>query len=250
MSRELARRIAEEQVARYPRSVKTEEAAAAKPRQSFISFERTDPDWLPIRDGSLHARFLDWRTAGCWREHGRWAIHPEHRDYVCALIPSDGAHWWHARLVHDPAVSHTPQVACANRSAPDYRWLSPPGLKGVAVWGLDHLEAGLFPPGMGKPGEIFVTEGIFDAYYFGLTGAAQLGPIASRQQVKTVLRKRPTRVTLAFDRDQPKFVRERALTLWWREGATCRGILPLPEYKDFGAQLMAGVVGWRDAYAV
>jgi hypothetical protein len=66
------------------------------------------------------------------------------------------------------------------------------GLSGEEVWRVERIVPG---------SDVYVCEGVFDAYYFGeVVGVATLGGSVTQQQVENILTRLPARVILGCDR--------------------------------------------------
>lgn len=130
----------------------------------------------------------------------------------------------------------------------DHRWESPHKDEGwrttkECVWGLDRIIAG-------EP--VYVCEGLFDAIYFE-RGVGLMGWWPTETQIIKILDRRPSRVTICFDRDPEssdmdpdkaarrfrKYDRELEVTIE----------PPPPEYEDYGEMVQAGRRHWHEAQA-
>ena len=86
--------------------------------------------------------------------------------------------------------------------------------------------------------DVYVCEGVFDAYYFSeVVGVATLGGSITKRQAENILTRLPARVILGCDRD----VDPEEFGYWFRKLDKRIPIdLALPPGKDWGEEVQAG----------
>lgn len=155
-----------------------------------------------------------------------WArVHPDFRDRVIFPIVEDGVMVaYQSRLIYD--------YQNAYKGAPTQDGWMP---SHETCWGLDRLIPG-------KPA--YLCEGIFDALYFPY-GVAHLGSKLHNTQVVKVLDRKPSRIVLVLDRDDPdtmsRFYDDRLRVIkLLNSKIDVEFVLPEEDSKDFGDEVMKG----------